>query len=144
MFSHSLVLHSRAVLILIFAFQAQFISGKPLSVTCKLSFDKLSDSGTSMCSDGGRSHTCETNSCTVPDRNGHEIDLEPLKFPKCWKKEAKYPSGAKATSFRADRARNVIVVYEGKILNSTDDIPTNGLACAWSELRPNCAVCYEI
>ncbi|MBW0576052.1 hypothetical protein O181_115767 [Austropuccinia psidii MF-1] len=111
------------------------------TATCSYGYTPLGSTGEDAnCLTDTSATTCDPKSCTFRDTDGKIKSIDQLHFPKCWNKYGRY-DGAKATSFSVSKAHNVIIVNEGSIINSQDRIPPDGLACAWSNVRPHCAGC---
>ncbi|MBW0541716.1 hypothetical protein O181_081431 [Austropuccinia psidii MF-1] len=111
------------------------------TATCSYGYTPLGSTGEdAYCLTDTKGATCDPKSCTFRDTDGKNKSIDQLTFPTCWKGPKRY-HGARATSFSVSKRRNVIIVNEGSIINSRDRIPTDGISCAWSNVRPHCDGC---
>ncbi|MBW0518346.1 hypothetical protein O181_058061, partial [Austropuccinia psidii MF-1] len=107
-------------------------------VTCKEAFTISRQTKFTICQiNSTTSLEGKALDCYLPRGRNWRRPLSELKFNPCSKKGRTY-SGVTATAFHQDLSVHKIIVTAGKIINSSDSIPTEGLTCAWSELRPVC------
>ncbi|MBW0542227.1 hypothetical protein O181_081942 [Austropuccinia psidii MF-1] len=116
--------------------------GNPVKVvTCKRSYEAghQLDYYTYCEIDNATEYLVMASSCYLRIGSERKISLKELQFPQCSKKGRAY-AGAIATAFQEEPGAHKIIVTAGKIINSSDSIPTEGLTCAWSDLRPVCEI----
>ncbi|MBW0522793.1 hypothetical protein O181_062508 [Austropuccinia psidii MF-1] len=156
MFATNPVFGIPKALILLVAFQVAFATARKVygegwpsppnptrhngaNATCDVSYTPVGTTGSATCQSGSAFYDCDASSCTLlGSRGAREL------FPRCSTNTRSYSDGAKAFSFVANSKRHVIIVTTGAIINSRDPIPTHGLTCAWSNVRPFCSSCNPL
>ncbi|MBW0535159.1 hypothetical protein O181_074874 [Austropuccinia psidii MF-1] len=141
MFSSSLFPLHLTALVLIIACQALFAADASYQhLRCG---DGYYDyfAGFSVCRTSiWESFTCQTNSCYFVNREKKKVSLGNLTFVNCHAKGKKW-ARVHPTSFTTYTSKREIDVYAGSPVGSTQPLDPTGVACAWSDLRPECEHC---
>ncbi|MBW0568403.1 hypothetical protein O181_108118 [Austropuccinia psidii MF-1] len=112
-----------------------------LSVTCNYGYRPYGFRGNAMCLKKDAIYICPTSSCYLRNRDEAPKSLDNLIFYNC-STQTRHYDAVQATTFYEIRKTHVIWVTAGKINGSSDTIPSTGLNCTWSTLRPKCDKCH--
>ncbi|MBW0556969.1 hypothetical protein O181_096684 [Austropuccinia psidii MF-1] len=149
MFSSNLLLPGLTASMLLFACQVLFAaanrggwdsSGPTKHMRCETSFSFNTEMGAS-CGDISGTYRCDHTSCNVPNLDRKQnLTLSALLFDNCHSKGRRWTK-VRAISFKIPPNMKEIDVLKGDAVSPLVRLPLSGVACDWSELRPECDRC---